>query len=472
MHSTIPDHPIFALATPYAKSALAVIRLSGKNCLELLQPMLSLHTLNALPVRYATYCKLLDTRTGDLIDEGVVTTFKAPHSYTGEDAAELSIHGSVAGIERVCACLRTLGFVDAERGEFTKRAFLHGKLDLTQAEAVHAIIHSRSSQEHKRAVHQLSGALSQKINTLKKTIAHLAARCAISLDYPEDEIQESTVISVDEVDEIIRSLKTLIASYAFSTLQRKGARVVLGGKTNAGKSSLFNALVKEERAIVSETHGTTRDYLECQLELHGVPIQFFDTAGLREGADSIEKIGMEKSEDLLKSADAVLYVVDATHGWTAEDTRVFETIVKRSDGMDESMPFILVWNKIDSKDIGAYEGSLPRDINSRVQSIAVSATQYINVHALQTLLFELVTRAVAVPEDSEVLVSSARQKQHVEACADALGHVRNALADAHVPLDMISLDVDVALKELGAITGEVTTEDVLDIMFSEFCVGK
>lgn len=472
MHSTIPDHPIFALATAYTKSPLAVIRVSGNGSLALLRSMLDIPKRDTLTTHEVTYCTLRDPKTGETIDECVLTVFKKPHSYTGEDGAELSIHGSIAGIDRVCTCLRTLGFVDAEPGEFTKRAFLHGKMDLTQAEAVHAIIESRSVHEHMRAVHQISGALSHKINAFKNTIAHLAARCSISLDYPDDEIQESTVISVDEIDAIIHSLTMLISGYDFSVLQRKGVRVVLGGRTNAGKSSLFNALVKEERAIVSEIHGTTRDYLECQGDLKGIPVQFFDTAGLRENADTIEKIGIEKSHALLASANAVLYVVDATVGWIEEDTRVFQTMQKCTEGLDEPRLFIIVWNKIDSTDSDAYEQSLPQSMRQLTQSVSVSATQYINIHQLQQQLFHGVTRFVTVPENNDVIVSSARQKQHVEACVGALSHVRNALADGTVPLDMISLDVDMALKELGALTGEVTTEDVLDIMFREFCVGK
>ncbi len=472
MCNTIPDHPIFALATPYVKGPIAVIRVSGNKSLLLLQPMLSDLKWNVLSAHKATYCKLYNPKTGEIIDECIITVFKKPHSYTGEDLAELSIHGSIAGIERVCACLRMMGFADAEPGEFTKRAFLHGKMDLTQAEAVHAIIQSRSLHEHMHAVHQISGALSEKINALKNTIAHLAARCSISLDYPDDEIQESTVISADEIDAILHSLKTLVSGYDFRQLQRKGVRVVLGGRTNAGKSSLFNALLKEERAIVSEIHGTTRDYLECMLELQGIPIQFFDTAGLRENADVIEKIGIEKSHALFSSAHAVLYVVDATIGWIEEDTRVFQSIQKYIEGLEEQRSFLIVWNKIDSKDDDTYLQSVPDDIAQLTQSVSVSATKYLNIAQLQNKLFRAITQCVMVPENNDVIISSERQKQHIEACMSALYHVRNALAEGNIPLDMISLDVDVALKELGAITGEVTTEDVLDIMFREFCVGK
>lgn len=489
MPDYIPDHPIVALATPYAKSPIALIRISGAGCLALLYPLLrakkhadagrpqkkpeTSESPDFLTPRKATLCMLMD---GDSpVDECVATAYRAPASYTGEDAAELALHGSIAGIERALALLRKAGFADALPGEFTKRAFLRGKMDLTQAEAVHDIIEAHSAQEHERAVRQLSGALFTAIDDIKQRLVRIAAVCAVSLDYPDDEIQESTVIATEEIQDLITRLEKLAGSYEFTALQRRGAKVVLGGKTNAGKSSLFNALLKEERAIVSAEHGTTRDYLEREAEIGGIPVVLYDTAGLRESAHTVEAMGMEKSYALLSSAQAVLYVVDAAAGWDDEDTKIVQDLRERNP----QAQFVIAWNKQDALDAQAAGNFVAAgapaaaDFAATISSnIPVSAKKYENIRALQTALFAALTHNIAVPAASDAVISSARQQEHILAALGSLRHVMQALAEKSAPLDMISLDVDAALRELGAITGEVSNEDILDVMFSSFCVGK
>ena len=471
----IAEHPIVALATPYAKSPLALIRISGKNCLPLLYSLLWTHTSNTskstaiktLIPQKATVCLIKNPAGGEILDQAVVTVYKSPKSYTGEDAAEISIHGGIISIEKVLTVLRNVGFADAEAGEFTKRAFINGKLDLTQAEAIHSIIEAQSSEAHTTAIHQLIKALSKKINEIKNKIMRIAAVCSVSLDYPDDEIQESTDLSVDAISPITKLLTDLLATYDLCMLQKEGVSVVLGGKTNAGKSSVFNSLIKKERAITSATHGTTRDYLEYHLDLRGIPIKLFDTAGLRTTKNTIEKHGVQKSYDLLTSAAAILFVVDSLIGWTEEDTRAITSCSKDNS----SAVIIILWNKIDAHKSKSYIESIPKKILKTHRVIETSAVNYTGFDVLQKHLFTAITQNISMTQDDTAVIQSPRQKEHIKNCLEALNHVTEAISQSQ-PLDMISLDVDIALKELDAITGETSTEDILNIVFKEFCVGK
>ncbi len=323
----IADYPIVALATPYVKSALSVIRISGVDCLQLLTKICTLRIqskkaqgiYNIKPWT-ARRCIVRYPHTKECIDDAIIIVYKAPHSYTGEDMAELSIHGSLVGIEKILDALYLIGFCEAPPGEFTKRAFLNGKIDLTQAEAIHSIIDAHSSATHAEAIQQLSGSLTQKIEIIKQSITNIVAKYTVSLDYPDDEIQESVIVTPDDIKKVINMLTPLISSYDLGKLQKEGASVVLGGRTNVGKSSLFNVLLKEERAIVSEQEGTTRDFLESRVQYRGIPITLYDTAGLREGGSYVEEVGVKRSKTLLHNADIILFVFDAQKGWTYQDT--------------------------------------------------------------------------------------------------------------------------------------------------------
>ena len=475
------EHPIAALATPYGKSALAVVRVSGKDCIESLSSVCiphasarDMHTsLTHHPLRSDIRCTIRHPKTGIVIDDGILTLYKAPHSYTGEDAAEISIHGSTISIEHLLDALYHAGVQPAQAGEFTKRAFLNGKIDLTQAEAIHAIIEAHSASSHAEAIRQLSGSLTHRINAIKDAITHIAATYAVTLDYPDDEIQESTIVHPQEITAIIDMLTPLITSYDLGKLQTEGAMVVLGGKTNAGKSSLFNVLLKEERAIVSADHGTTRDFLENHAQCNGIPLRLYDTAGLRASTSDIESAGIEKSNTLLKGAQCVLYVVDSHVGWTDADTTILTTLLNTpEDAMFHATQvprIILVWNKID---IGNTIPVIPNDIEKKCSaSVPISTKTYKNIDALQDALYKTLVSGITLPKEEQIVISSLRQKQNLEQCKDALMHARTGV-ESHAPSDMISMDIDTALRELGAITGTISSEDILDVVFSSFCVGK
>ena len=297
------DEPIYAPATAYAPSALAVIRLSGKNTIEMLsQAFSSPSRLNKAAGKTLVHGYILDDENVR-IDEVVLAVYREGSGYTGEEAVEISCHGSLVVLRRLFTRLEQLGFKRAEKGEFTFRAFMHGRMDLTQAEAVEEIIHSKSEISQEKALDRLSGKLRDSLAAVKTRLVDILASLEVQLDYAEDEIIDEWVFPEAEVSSIISSLKALSSTYGASRIYREGAKVVLAGAANAGKSSLFNLLVKEDRAIVSPVPGTTRDFIETWIDLDGIPVRLFDTAGLRSSDDMVESEGIRRSEALMDDAE-------------------------------------------------------------------------------------------------------------------------------------------------------------------------
>lgn len=482
MHSSTiaPTHTIAALATPRYKSALALIRISGEKCIAQLAPFISPPTL---PLEMWTpnttqHCILCNPSTQTMIDDAMVTIYRAPRSYTGQDCLEISLHGNPLGIDIMLSALYAHGIEPATPGEFTQRAFLNGKIDLTQAEAVHTLIEAHTTESRSLALQQLSGSVSRYIEQIKQTIMNIAAVCTVALDYPEDEIQESTTIDVEQVHQLINQLSKAIESYELSKISREGATVILAGRTNAGKSALFNSLLKEERAIVSSTHGTTRDFLEIQITLKGIPLRIFDTAGLRTlTSDNIELEGMQRSQNLIMAADLILYIIDSTLGISTEDEINLAKILEKNPTVLARL--IIVWNKIDIEPHKPQPHLITIPISDSTRSVeilaqnivSISTTVLTNIQELQEIIFSTIHSHSSFLSEDLTVISSLRQKQHLESCRNSLVHVIDGLTQ-NFSLDMISLDVDSALTALGNITGEVSNEDVLDIVFSNFCLGK
>lgn len=487
-----------ALATPRGRSALAIIRITGKNCIALFEPLIqrtgkqtgkntekNSAQKNTLPLssweaNRTRVCVLHDIQKTS-IDEVMLTIYKAPHSYTGQDSIDISLHGSLISIDMLLHTLYQSGFQEAEPGEFTKRAFLAGKLDLTQAEAVHTLIESHNHQTHSLALQQLSGSVSSYIKEMQTALIHIAAVCNICLDYPDDEIQEPVEINPQDIILLIEKLTDSIQSYDLMSIHREGAVIVLAGLTNAGKSSLFNALLKEDRSIVSDTHGTTRDFIDGTATLKDIPIRLYDTAGLRDDArimenDGIEKKGIEKSYALINAADIILYTIDATRGITDEDYTQLALIVEHAPLCIEKI--IIVWNKTDIAEV-----NVPRVISLRTLQegaevghtlntiVPISALHYENISMLQEHIYALIHNASFILKEDTLVISTLRQQGLLQQCHESLTCVLDGLYN-NIPLDMISLDVHSALHTLGEIIGEVHNEDILDVMFSEFCVGK
>jgi tRNA modification GTPase len=458
------EDPIAALATPWGESAIATIRLSGSGCLALLDRLFRpsagrsaagvsnpSRSLATSPRRSLHHGVLHDG--GEPLDDVMVAVYRRGRSYTGEEAAEISCHGGMAVVQRVLATVMSAGFRQAEPGEFTLRAFLNGRIDLTRAEAVNEIIRSKTDRARALALQRLSGGIEHRINALKARLADLRTDVEVRLDYPDEDLGEEP-FGLEAIQAVEEGLEKLLATYHTGRLMQAGAAVVIAGRTNAGKSTLFNLLLREDRAIVSEHHGTTRDYIEGAIALAGIPIRLFDTAGLRASRDRLEQEGMRRTEKVIRGAHMMLFLVDATRGLEEEDRRLLGEYAELVDVLP-------VWNKIDAagRKNGVPEGFLPLSAETG--------------EGLEGLHAEVVRRLSAgheLPGD-QVVIDSERQKELIEGSLAALRRCRLGAGDG-LPLDLLAEDLREAVNRLGEITGEVTSEDVLRRMFSRFCVGK
>lgn len=453
---SLSDDPIAAIATPFGEAALGVIRTSGEGCIEAAAAVFSRsRVLSEAAGNSIHYGHLQDPRTGTRYDEVLAAVFRAPHSYTGQDSVEFSCHGSPAGLQAIMGLLLEHGFRAAEAGEFTLRAFLNGKMDLTRAEAVQEIVSAKTRTAHSLALSRLSGSIFSRIDAVKQKLVHVMAALSIQLDYPDDEIGDIPVPEA-ELSFARTQLEQLQATYRSGRLYQEGVRVALAGRTNAGKSSLFNLLVREDRAIVSSVHGTTRDYIETMINVSGVPVRLFDTAGLRETDEDIESEGIRRSGMIIDSAGLVLYVIDAAVGITADDQRRLEHI------QASGVPCLRIWNKIDAA--GADADAVPAD------AVAMSALTGSGLEQLHARVLEIVGGGEGI-SDGAVVVDSQRQHDQIERAVQGLAQVEADIAQGD-PVDVIALDLQEVLNALGEITGEVTSEDILTEMFSGFCVGK
>ena len=452
--SYTPEEAISSIATALAPAALGIVRLSGKNCIELVSKVFSRpKALLAAPGNTLVYGWIVDN--GKKIDEVMLAVYRAPKSFTGEDMVEIFCHGGPAVVMAVQNLMLKTGFRQALRGEYTFRAYINGKTDLTKAEAVKEIIDSHTDAGRSHAVGRLSGSLFEEIDSIKKLIVDTLAAIEVEIEYPEDE--ETIADTFDRKDiELARDrLQTLADSWKGEKLYQDGARVVLAGRTNAGKSSLFNAILKEERAIVSDIEGTTRDWLESWASINGIPVRLFDTAGLRQTDDVIEAQGVELSRNLASDADLVLYLIDSTTKPTPED----EDFIKNC-----KEPLIVVWTKSDkNEDVRpAYETTCPQ--------IQISSKTGTGIPLLFAQIAKILTSGLTTDREQAGL-GSARQRDSV---AEALENVKHALisADDNYTLDAVVQDLEEALDCLGEVTGDVTPDDVLGSIFANFCVGK
>lgn len=452
--SYTPEEAISSIATALAPAALGIVRLSGKNCIELVSKVFSRpKALLAAPGNTLVYGWIVDN--GNKIDEVMLAVYRAPKSFTGEDMVEIFCHGGPAVVTAIQTLMLKSGFRQALRGEYTFRAYINGKTDLTKAEAVKEIIDSHTDAGRSHAVGRLSGSLFEEIDSIKKLIVDTLAAIEVEIEYPEDE--ETIADTFDRKDiELARDrLQTLADSWKGEKLYQDGARVVLAGRTNAGKSSLFNAILKEERAIVSDIEGTTRDWLESWASINGIPVRLFDTAGLRQTDDVIEAQGVELSRNLASDADLVLYLIDSTTKPTAED----EEFIKNC-----KEPLIVVWTKSDkNEDVRpAYETTCPQ--------IQISSKTGTGIPLLFAQIAKILTSGLTTDREQAGL-GSARQRDSV---AEALENVKHALisADDNYTLDAVVQDLEEALNCLGEVTGDVTPDDVLGSIFANFCVGK
>ncbi len=441
---------IVALATPVGKSAVALVRLSGPDARRVLASLAPRLKTDLRPWR--PRLAALDDASGERIDRGLVTFFAAPNSYTGEDVVEISIHGSPVSASRLIEAAIAAGARAARRGEFTERAFRAGKLDLVRAEAVRDLIEAQTPAAARFSARRMEGGLSQKLETAREDLLAAAAGIAAAVDFSDD-VGETLDA---EVERRLRAaadrLARLSATYKTGKLLSSGCRVAILGRPNAGKSTLFNALVGSARAIVTEIPGTTRDTLEAVVEVRGIPVTVVDTAGLRATEDVVEKIGVARAHEEADRADAVVYVYDALEGFTAEDR---DALARRGE-----TPRILVANKSDL----APEAPLS-DGAVRLRGLESAAGE-----TLRALLAKVVASEISTEETSEVL-GSLRQKDLVDRARAGAEQTLQALAGGLSP-EYAATHCHAALDALADLVGETTSEDVLTRLFATFCIGK
>jgi tRNA modification GTPase len=440
---------IFALSTPPGVGAVAIIRISGPASRDTLQRIFSSRsTLQHATLRYG------ELRDGDaLIDDAMAVFFEAPNSYTREDMAELHCHGALSVVRRVMQLLSDCGLRLAEPGEFTKRAFLNGRIDLTQAEAVMDLIASVSEQSRNASLLQMKGALSREITACRDALLDLLAFIEASIDYPEESLDEVRIDT--SIDTVLNALITLRASYGAGKLLREGVKIAIAGRPNVGKSSLLNALLGRERAIVTDIPGTTRDVIEESLQVNGLQLLLYDTAGIRETADTIERLGVERSGTAVEESDAVLFVLDTSQPFSEEDALVWSRVQKK--------PSIVVLNKTDG---GAVLTQAQAQTLLGQEILPVSA---VTGEGLDKLLDALYTAGVQNANLSALTINE-RHLQAIQKSIGALQEARAALGS--VDEECLSIDIRRAWEALGEIIGDTATEDLLDRIFSQFCLGK
>ncbi len=455
---------IAAIATPAGSGAISIIRLSGARSVEVLsgffQPAGKTLVNNMESHKqYLGQFVIDDT----IVDEVLVTYFKSPTSYTTEDIVEISCHGSEYIQEKILNTLIENGARLAEPGEFTLRAFMNGRMDLSQAEAVADLIASQSEASHRIAMNQMRGGISEKINELRRKLIDFASLMELELDFSEEDVEFADRKQFyDLLSELDTELNSLIASFSMGNVMKQGIPVAIIGKPNVGKSTLLNAILNEEKAIVSHIPGTTRDAIEDTFIIDGYKFRFIDTAGLRKSDDYVENIGIERTYDKIKNATIILYVCDiGMYGKTKveEVLNEFRTYIQ-----DESKHFIFVANKIDQLNDPLPHLKEILDLNT----IFVSAKRKENI---QLLTNELVKIVKEFNVSGNVIISNSRHYHSLVKAQTAIDNVRQGF-DNDVPTDLIAIDVRQALHELGTITGEITTNDLLGNIFSKFCIGK
>lgn len=472
-----PEEPITAIATALAPAALGIIRCSGKGCLELVSKVFSRSkALLEAPGNTSVYGWIVDKSVSPnhKIDEVLVNVFKGPRSFTGEDMAEINCHGGPAIVTEIFRLLTAKGFRTAKPGEFTFRAYINGKADLTRAEAVQEIIEAKTSESRSRAAGRLAGNLYQRIDGIKKQLIHILASIEAEIEYPEDEETIADAFDDKDLRLVQKELQSLCDSWASEKLYQDGAKIVLCGPTNAGKSSLFNTLLKEERAIVSEIHGTTRDWLESWISFSGIPVRLFDTAGLRKTDDVIEQHGVQRTLDLTEEADLILYVIDSKTGITPKDIDFLKEHCSKTQNptefqaeLKEKTPLVLVFNKCDI----APPPQLPKDLDISLCGIVhISAKTADGIG----ILTDTVKKILGATSNTNTEISglgSGRQKQCTQNALESISHGLEA-PKLGFTLDAVVQDIEDALDFLGEVTGEVSPEDILDTVFSRFCLGK
>ena len=449
------EDTIVALATPQGVGAIAVIRLSGKEAISIANKVFKGKNLEEQDSHTLHFGSIIDGE--EVIDEVLASIFIAPNSFTKENAVELSTHGSPYVAKQVIELLVKNGARLAKAGEFTKRAFTHGRFDLAQAEAVADLIASENEASHKVALNQMRGGFSRDIKKLREKLIHFASMIELELDFSEEDVEFADRTDIrDLIEELRTVISDLMKSFRMGNVIKNGVPTVIAGKPNAGKSTLLNALLNEEKAIVSDIAGTTRDFIEDVIVIDGISFRFIDTAGLREARDQIEAIGIERTQAKMKEASLIIYLVDLSEsGLPSIESELAE--LRKGE-----IPFIGVGNKQDKAD-PALVKSLPNDF------ILISAKAGEGLDLLKEKILKVVH--LDKIKTDQTIITNLRHYQGLKETHDALEDVLTGL-DEDLSNDFLALDIRNALHHLGELTGEITTDDLLENIFSKFCIGK
>ena len=455
---------IAAISTAPAIGGIGIVRMSGKDCFEVLEKIFkpknpeTIENIAGYRIKYGT---IVNPETNRVVDEVLVSYFKCPKSYTAENMCEINSHGGIVVLREILELCLKNGAEFAKPGEFTERAFLNGRIDLTQAEAIIDIINAKSTREAQESANQLEGYLSRKINEIREKIMNIMVNIEANIDYPEyDVVEVSNKDAENKLKEIENELIKLSKTFENGKILKEGVKIAIIGSPNAGKSSLLNSMLKEERAIVTDIAGTTRDIIEEQISIEGIPFKVIDTAGIRDAKDKIEQIGIEKSKKAANEADVILAVFDSSVPLNDEDREILNLLKHKKS--------IIVLNKTDLKQIVNNECKEIQDVNTEVINISLK-----NNEGLEKIYESLVKmfNLNQINLDNELTITNIR---HQELINKAIESTRMALNDLNnsMPIDIISINIKEILEHLGEITGDNVSEDIIKSIFAKFCLGK
>ncbi len=452
---------IAAISTARGEGGIGIVRISGDNAFEILGKIFkpkSGKSVNELKNFSINYGKLYN-ENNEVVDEVLVSLMKGPNTYTKEDIVEINCHGGYLITEKVLELVLRFGGRHAEQGEFTRRAFINGRIDLTQAEAVMDLIHSKTDKSISLSLDQLRGDLRSQIAHLKKLLLDVAAHVNVVLDYPEEGIDDPLPDNlVDNLKTVMDTANELLLSYDKGKMIKEGVKTAIVGKPNVGKSSLLNALLREERAIVTHIAGTTRDIIEEVINIKGIPLVLVDTAGIRKTDDIVENMGVEKSFEQIDKADFILFVVDGSQELTEEDMKINERLLGKK--------VLGIINKNDLTQVADLS-----KLNSINSIINISAKENYGIKDMEDEIYDLIIRGTVEDSSRKLVITNIRHKTALEKTKDAIKNIFETI-EIGLPMDLIAVDLKEALDSLSEVTGEISTEDLLDHVFKNFCVGK
>lgn len=452
---------IAAISTPRGEGGIGIVRISGDEALDILAKFFvpkSLKEIKELKNFSINYGHLYE-ENGKILDESLVSIMKGPKTYTKEDIVEINCHGGYLITEKVLELVLRYGARHAEQGEFTRRAFLNGRIDLTQAEAVMDLIHSKTDKSISLSLDQLRGDLKEQIAILKKLLLDVAAHINVVLDYPEEGIDDPLPANlVENLENVMFTTNQLIASYNKGKMIKEGVKTAIVGKPNVGKSSLLNAVLREERAIVTHIAGTTRDIIEEVINIKGIPLVLVDTAGIRTTEDIVENIGVEKSIEQIEKADLILFVIDGSTELNSEDFKIYEHLKNKKT--------IGIVNKTDLDQKA--DLSYLNEINNWIE---ISAKENVGIQQMEDKIYSTIIKDEINDSSQKIVITNIRHKSALEKTKDAINNIFETI-NIGLPMDLIAVDLKEALDSLSEVTGEISTEDLLDHVFSNFCVGK